>query len=582
MELSTLVVAKKTKNRARHLAVLLLLVACACAGGIEPAGGAGGRWDLLQSSIGVSAMHMQLLHNDRVIIFDRTDFGRSNLSLPDGRCRVNPRERVLPRGDCTAHSAEYDVAANAFRPLSVFTDTWCSSGTVAPDGTLVQTGGWNDGFRNARTMPACGGTGDDKSCDWSEKQDALAANRWYATNQILPDGRAFILGGRRQFSYEFYPKAGPSDTSVVQMPFLVQTKDPEENNLYPFVHLNIDGNLFIFSNNRAVLLDYKSNKIVRTYPVLGDGDPRNYPSSGSSVLLPLKPNPTEAEVLVCGGAPAGSYNSTKGGAGTFVPALTTCGRIKITDAAPAWVIETMPSPRVMGDMILLPNGAEVAIINGAADGAAGWESAKTPAYAPVVYRPDHSPGDRFEEQTATGVARLYHSSVVLLRDGRLLVGGSNPHTYYNFSNVQFPTDLSLEAFSPEYLDASNDMLRPRILDPSPTGAPTSVAYGATMALQFSVPASVRRRHGGAAGLLGDVSVTMVAPSFTTHSFAMNQRLLFLDVTKNVAVRGRASTFNASVTMPATAVLAPPGYYMVFVVNGHIPSEGIWVQIQAQQ
>jgi len=102
-----------------------------------------------------------------------------------------------------------------------------------------------------------------------------------------------------------------------------------------------------------------------------------------------------------------------------------------------------------------------------------------------------------------------------------------------------------------------------------------------MTLQFSVPASARRRRGGAAGL-GDVSVTMVASSFTTHSFAMNQRLLFLDVTKNVAVRGRAGTFNASVTMPATAVLAPSGYYMVFVVNGHIPSEGIWVQIQTQQ
>ncbi|EES16725.2 hypothetical protein SORBI_3008G052400 [Sorghum bicolor] len=406
-------------------------------------------------------------------------------------------------------------------------------------------------------MPACGGTRDDKSCHWSEKQDALAANRWYATNQILHDGRAFIVSGRRQFNYEFYPKAGPSDTSIVQMSFLARTKDPEENNLYPFVHLNIDGNLFIFSNNRAVLLDYKSNRIVRTYPVMGDGDPRNYPSSGSSVLLPLKPNPNEAEVLVCGGASAGSYNSTKGGAGTF----------------------TMSSPRVMGDMILLPNGVEVAIINGAADGTAdtGWESAKTPAYAPVVYRPDHSPGDRFEEQTATGVARLYHSSVVLLRDGRLLVGGSNPHTYYNFSNVQFPTDLGLEAFSPEYLDASNDKLRLRILDPSPTGAPTSVAYGATMTLQFSVPASARRRRGGAAGL-GDVSVTMVVPSFTTHSFAMNQRLLFLDVTKNVAVRGRAGTFNASVTMPVTAVLAPPEYYMVFVVNEHIPSEGIWVQI----
>ena len=92
MELSTLVVAKNKKNRARHPAVVLLqLLACACAGGIAPASGAGGgRWDLLQRSIGVSAMHMQLLHNDRVNIFDRTDFGRSNLSLPDRKQTFHP------------------------------------------------------------------------------------------------------------------------------------------------------------------------------------------------------------------------------------------------------------------------------------------------------------------------------------------------------------------------------------------------------------------------------------------------------------------------------------------------------------
>ncbi|RLN42175.1 hypothetical protein C2845_PM01G09870 [Panicum miliaceum] len=489
-------------------------------------------------------------------------------------CSRGRRLVVLPGGDCTAHSVEYHVASNSFRPLFLFTDTWCSSGTVAPDGTLVQTGGWLDGYNNTRTMPACAG---DKSCDWSEKQDALAAGRWYATNQILPDDRAFIVGGLNQFSYEFYPKVDPAGKSVIQIPFLEQTRDPVLNNLYPFVHLNIDGNLFIFANNRAILLDYKSNKVVRTYPVLAGGDPRNYPSTGSSVLLPLKPNPTEAEVLVCGGAPKGSYPSGRHqhATRTFVPALATCGRIKITDASPAWVIETMPSPRVMGDMILLPNGAEVAISNGATDGTAGWDDARTPAYAPVVYRPYHSTGDRFEQQTATGIARMYHSSVVLLRDGRLLVGGSNPHLYYNFSNVLFPTDLSLEAFSPEYLDPSNDMLRPRILRPSPTGAAASVTYGANMRLKFSVQGSARGRRGG----LGEVSVTMVAPSFTTHSFAMNQRLLVLEVTKMAAVRAQAGTYYVSVTMPATAVLAPPGHYMVFLVNGLVTSEGIWFHIQ---
>uniref|UniRef100_A0A453IGQ4 Galactose oxidase-like Early set domain-containing protein n=1 Tax=Aegilops tauschii subsp. strangulata TaxID=200361 RepID=A0A453IGQ4_AEGTS len=407
--------------------------------------------------------------------------------------------------------------------------------------------------RNVRAMRACDGG----SCDWNETQDALAANRWYATNQILPDGRAFIVGGRRQFNYEFFPKADASDASAIALPFLVQTRDPEENNLYPFVHLNIDGNLFIFAKNRAVLLDYKKNKIVRTYPELAGGDPRNYPSSGSSVLLPLKPSPTEAEVLICGGAPAGSYNSTK--EKTFFPALVTCGRIKITDASP------------------------VVIINGAMDGTAGWEAANTPAYAPVVYRPDHAPGDRFEEQSATDIARLYHSSAILLRDGRVLVGGSNPHIYYNFSNEQYPTELSLEAFSPEYLDSSNDALRPKITHPSPADPAVSVKYGDSMTLQFEVPAVAPRRRprgggDGDGGSLGLVSVTMVAPSFTTHSFGMNQRLLFLDVAGPTALHGAAGAYEASVVMPATAVLAPPGYYMVFVVNGHIPSEGVWVHI----
>jgi hypothetical protein len=143
--------------------------------------------------------------------------------------------------------------------------------------------------------------------------------------------------------------------------------------------------------------------------------------------------------------------------------------------------------------------------------------------------------------------------------------------------VQFPTELSLEAFSPEYLDPSNNMLRPRILHPSPTGAAAIVTYGAKLMLKFSVPASARGRRGG----LGEVSVTMVAPSFTTHSFAMNQRLLVLEVTKMAAVRVRAGTYYVSLTMPATAVLAPPGYCMVFVVNGLVPSpsEGIWVHIR---
>ncbi|KAL2926803.1 Aldehyde oxidase GLOX [Bienertia sinuspersici] len=82
-------------------------------------------------NIGISAMHMQLLDDDRIIIFDRTDFGASELPLPHARCRRDPNEQAL-QIDCTAHSVEYNSLSNTFCPLMLLTDTWCSSGATLP------------------------------------------------------------------------------------------------------------------------------------------------------------------------------------------------------------------------------------------------------------------------------------------------------------------------------------------------------------------------------------------------------------------------------------------------------------------
>src|ERR1044072_8064861 len=79
----------------------------------------------------------------------------------------------------------------------------------------------------------------------------LSTRRWYATNQILPNGQIIIVGGRKQFSYEFYPQSNVNSPSSTYFSFLEETSDPSENNLYPFVHLLPDGNLFIFANTRS-------------------------------------------------------------------------------------------------------------------------------------------------------------------------------------------------------------------------------------------------------------------------------------------------------------------------------------------
>ncbi|XP_030485180.2 aldehyde oxidase GLOX [Cannabis sativa] len=513
---------------------------------------AGGRWKFLTPSIGISAMHMQLLNNDRVIMFDRTDFGTSNISLAPGKCPAGAK-------DCSAHSVEYNVMTNKFRPLTVQTNVWCSSGSVMPDGTLVQTGGSFEGERRVRLFKPCGGSAD---CDWQEVNLGLAKSRWYSTNQVLPDGRQIIIGGRKQFNYEFYPKT--TDPNVHDLQFLADTNDKGvENNLYPFVFVNVDGNLFVFANNRAILLDYVNNKVVKTYPQIPGGDPRSYPSTGSAVLLPLnniEAVNVEAEVLVCGGAPKGSY--TEAAKGKFITALNTCARIKITDPNPIWVMETMPLARCMGDMILLPNG-NVLIVNGAGAGTASWEFGRNPVLNPVLYRTDNKIGSRFETQRPTTIPRMYHSTAVLLRDGRVLIGGSNPHDKYEFSGVLFPTELSLEAFTPSYLE--RPVLRPVIVIPAPQ---TKLSYGQKFTIQFRLRGIVN---------LKSISTTMVSPSFNTHSFSMNQRLLVLTPTAQVQSLG-GTVYQVEVTTPSSANLAPSGFYLLFVVNGEFPSQGIWVHI----
>ncbi|KAD4888839.1 hypothetical protein R6Q59_034267 [Mikania micrantha] len=530
-------------------AVLLLLHAPPC-----PA--AGGSWSVLLPSIGISAMHMQLLPNDRVVMYDRTDFGVSNISLPNGKCRPNST-------DCSAHSVEYDVGSNTIRPLMVLTNVWCSSGTLMPDGSLVQTGGWADGYRRVRIYKSCG------TCDWKEIPNGLTQQRWYASNHLLPDGRQIIIGGRQAFNYEFYPKMSATENSP-SFPFLVQTNDPNvENNLYPFVFLYPDGNLFVFANNRAILFDYSKNQVVKTYPTMPGGQPRNYPSTGSAVLLPLRLKQgvivDAVEVLVCGGAPKGAFANANNG--RFDGALDTCGRIKISDTNPQWVMETMPLARVMGDMLLLPNG-HVLIINGATAGVAGWELGRNPVLSPVTYRPDNQIGSRFEVENPSSKPRVYHSTAVLLRDGRVLVGGSNPHDKYEFTNVLYPTELSLEAFSPSYLDSSSSSLRPMIIT-SPKKSNYKMRYGRRVAIMFRVSGPVD---------VNLVSVTMVSPSFNTHSFSMNQRLLVLDTSNSTKELGK-STYRVVATAPPSGNFAPAGNYLLFVVHKEVPSPGIWVRMQ---
>jgi hypothetical protein len=195
-------------------------------------------------------------------------------------------------------------------------------------------------------------------------------------------------------------------------------------------------------------------------------------------------------------------------------------------------------------------------------GSQGWGDASNPAFTPVLYSPYATVGFRFTTLTPGTIPRMYHSTANLLPDGRIFLAGSNPHQFYSF-NVEFPTELRLEAFSPPYLNDTQSVMKPTIV-----AAPQQVNYGAPLTILITTPVV----------LTGLIEVNLVSSPFVTHSFAQGQRLLSLETSG--PVQTAANTYEITATAPLTPMIAPPSYYMLFAVNQGIPSIAAWVQLLA--
>jgi len=96
--------------------------------------------------------------------------------------------------------------------------------------------------------------------------------------------------------------------------------------------------------------------------------------------------------------------------------------------------------------------------------------------------------------------------------------------------------------------------------PTIISAPAGVAYGELF--------SVQTPNAGTTG-----SVSLIRPGSVTHNFDQNQRFLSLPFTVNAD--------SLLVTAPANSNLAPPGDYMLFVVNRvGVPSHAVFVRLTA--
>ena len=142
--------------------------------------------------------------------------------------------------------------------------------------------------------------------------------------------------------------------------------------------------------------------------------------------------------------------------------------------------------------------------------------------------------------------RLYHGTALLLPDGRVLVAGSGRPD----GNGQ--NQFSAEIFSPPYLFKG-----PR---PTITSAPTQISHGSTFLIETP---DVNR--------IGKVSLVRLGS--VTHAFNSDQRYMELSYQE---VSG-----GLNVTAPVDGRLAPPGYYMLFLIDDNgVPSMASMIRIPA--
>lgn len=447
---------------------------------------------------------------------------------------LTPDGRVLSYGSATngdqGASTVYDVwnPADGLGPDSHLTlpngsgvDSFCSGQLLLPQsGEVIAVGG------NSIESVARFSYQDNSLRDAGDLEDA----RWYGTLTILPDGRLVIQGGTNFAADGWLPSITPeiSDDGVTWRLLNgassgeVYDGDNENRWWYPRSFVAPDGRIFGITGSVIYYLDPNGDGSLDFVGPL-DGDSKG----ATSTAVMYRPG----RILQVGG---GGFDSNDG---ALLDAVATTAATIIDINGPTPVQSTaapMRYARHWANSTLLPNGDVLVTggsrINNLLQGVANTAE---------IWNPD---ADAWTSVAEGSIARLYHSTALLLPDGRVLVaGGGSPGPL---------TNLNAEIYEPPYLfDGDTPALsRPTIVD-----APALLDVGGSFDITVGDDDTIAR-------------ATLIKTGATTHSFNMDQRFLELAFSQ----AGSTVTVNA----PPDRNVATPGYYMLFVLDGDgTPSVG---------
>lgn len=457
-----------------------------------------GQWSSV-ITLPLVAIHMHLLPSGKVLLWQDDN----NANYPPTR----------QGGSTLAYI--WDVGAGTTTQVNVTNrDLFCSGHSFLPDGRLLVAGGHDttdgDGIPDTFIFDSSNNT-------WSHQSSLpMFSGRWYPSTVTTGSGEIVVVagvdtGGSFNTPEVWHTGSGGGWDKL--------TDATLELHSYPFMHLAPNGKVFLSGCQTTTRYLDTSGEGGWTTVATRNGPDRDY---GSSVMY----EPGKV-VIIGGGNPAQSSAET----------------IDLNQSSPSWTnVGSMANARIQMNATILPNG-KVLVTGGTSN------ASNEPAGAILAAELWNPATGNFSTMASAQTNRLYHSTAILLPDGRVIsAGGGRPGTEYK----------NAEIYSPPYLFASGGgaATRPTI----DSHLSKSTRPGSTIFVTTPDAANIS-------------DVTLVALSSVTHARNMNQRFNRLSFTQGMG--------GLNVTLPSSSNSCPPGVYMLFILNSNgVPAIAQFINVNS--
>ena len=460
------------------------------------------------------------------------------IHLRTGRFLVHDRETAMVWDPATGNFQSVPPPANS--------RLFCSGHSAMADGRILFAGGaFVDPAVNGSPAPKEAYLFDPGDQDqdpptppsWSQLAD-MQYQRFYPTCTTLGDGRVLVASGYQAnptpaLFASFLELYDPADQAF-------ETLTPEHvQERYPFMFLLPDGNL-VDAGPATLTLVLEAPPGVPDW--IWSEDLQQGPEAGMLAGSAVVYDAVAGKVLKSGGTQTGPQP------GVVAAAL-------FDHQAAVWwgLTANMHFGRRNHNLVVLPDQTVLAVggnLNGNSYNAPQGNATPEPVMEAEIFDPASETWARTNVEMTD--PRWYHSTAVLLPDARVLTAGGNTHPQGPY------TIHSAQIFRPPYLDGDPD--RASFVAPLP---PSVMNYGQPYTFGYTHPSD-----------LGISKVCLIRLASVTHSFDEDQRYVPLSFT--------VSEGNITLTAPANGSIAPPGYYMLFIVdvNGVPCASAAYVRVAA--